>query len=181
MIRYHAFLAFLAKTSVALLVLGALWRMGDGMAAAPPSNSAADNPPAPAKTPQAEVEVLAGQIKELQKQLSALQTQVKEMASPRIIAAGTATLELGKVQNNATYVRVKMKAEVTERLGNDYVVLLTTRVPTGSVPLYVPYWKKAKDGFDITLASVTLAAGGTESYLFKTDTSFPIDWIVVKK
>ncbi|HWY87328.1 MAG TPA: hypothetical protein VNX28_11415 [Gemmataceae bacterium] len=178
--RNRDFATFITKTAVTLLLV-TVSCLDDVATSAPPPLSLADNQKDPAKDPPTDVEALAGQVKELQKQLAALQARVDETQSPRIIAAGTATFELGKVQNNATFVRVKLNADVTARLGADYIVLLTTRVPTGSFPLYVPYWKKAKDGFDVTLANVTLGPDGNVSYLFRTDKTFPIDWIVVKK
>jgi hypothetical protein len=47
--------------------------------------------------------------------------------SPRIVAAGTATWKLGKVQDNSTSVRVQLKDEIALRLGDDYIVILTSR------------------------------------------------------
>src|SRR6185295_15274082 len=141
MIRRYAFSTIVAKSTVTLLVLVALSCMDDLAAAAQSPNSDAGNQKGPDKTPPTDVEALAGQVKELQKQLAALQARVHDTQTPRIIAAGTATFELGKVQNNATFVRVKLSADITARLGDDYIVLLTTRLPTGSYPLYVPYWK----------------------------------------
>jgi len=177
--RTRVLSTLITTVALPLLVLVTLSCVDDVSMAAQPSQTDADNQKAQAKTPPTDVEALAGQVKELQKQLAALQARTSE--TPRIIAAGTATFALGKVQDNATFVRVKLNADVTARLGDDYIVLLTTRVPTGRFPLYVPYWRKAKDGFDVTLASVTLGPDGTVSYLFKTDKTFPIDWIVVKK
>jgi hypothetical protein len=118
-----------------------------------------------------EVEKLAAQVKELQKQIAE--------QSPRIVAAGTATWKLGKAQNHTTSVRVQLKDEVASRLGDDYLVILTSR-HTG-YPFYSAYWKKAKDGFDIILVDPTVAPGGSVSYIFNVNNDFPVDWIVVKK
>jgi len=66
-----------------------------------------------------------------------------------MVAAGTATWQLGKVQNNSTSVRVQLKEGMASRLGEDYIVLLSNRF--SGYPFYSPYWKKAKDGFDISI------------------------------
>jgi hypothetical protein len=118
----------------------------------------------------ADVEKLASQIKELRKQMA---------ETPRIVAAGTATLKLGKVQNNSTSVRVQLKNEIASQLGQDYLVLLTNRY--SGYPFYVPYWKKANDGFDIILVDLALASDGTVSYIINVNRTFLVDWIVVKK
>jgi len=140
----------------------------------------ADDEKAPAKPPQADVGTTAEQIKELQKQVAELQTRLGELQKPRIIAAGTATFNLGAEQDNATRVRVRLNDDVAARLGEDYVVLLTTRFPTGGYPFFVPYWKRARDGFDVTLVDVSLGNGSTASY-DNRNKAYPIDWIVVKK
>jgi hypothetical protein len=114
---------------------------------------------------------LAAQVRDLQKQLA---------ESCRIVAAGTATWRLGKAQNNSTSVRVQLKdEEIASRLGEDYIVLLTNRY--SGYPFYVPYWKKAGDGFDITLVDPTLAPEGSVSDIFNVNRTFLVDWIVVKK
>jgi len=117
-----------------------------------------------------DVENLAAQIRDLRKQLT---------ERPHIVAAGTATWQLGKVQNNSTSVRVQLKDEIASRLGEDYIVVLTNRY--SGYPFYSPYWKKAKDGFDITLVDPALAPNGTVSYIFNINRTFLVDWIVVKK
>jgi hypothetical protein len=33
-------------------------------------------------------------------------------------------------------------------LNDDYVVVISSRFPTGGYPFFTPYWKPAKDGFD---------------------------------
>ncbi|MFT3883229.1 MAG: hypothetical protein QM703_26700 [Gemmatales bacterium] len=124
---------------------------------------------------------LADQVRELQQQVAALKTQVVSLATPRIIAAGTATFTLGAVQDNATNVRVKLSAEVTAKLGDDYIVLLTHRFPTGGYPFFVPYWKKAPDGFDATLIDVSIGPNSSSSYMYNKNKTFLIDWVVVKK
>ena len=85
------------------------------------------------------------------------------------------------MQDNATNVRVQLKADVAARLGDDYIVLLTNRFPTGGYPFFAPYWKRAKDGFDITLVDVTLAPESVVSYAFNKNKTYLIDWIVVQK
>lgn len=117
-----------------------------------------------------EVENLAAQVRDLKKQI---------METPRIVAAGTATWQLGKVQNNSTSVRVQLKDEIASRLGEDYIVLLANRY--SEYPFYSPYWKKAKDGFNITLVDPGLAPDGTVSYIINVNRTFLVDWIVVKK
>jgi hypothetical protein len=99
--------------------------------------------------------------------------------TPRIVAAGTATWQLGQAQNNATSVRVQLKDEIASKLGDDYIVILTGRY--SGYPFYVPYWKKARDGFDITLVDPTLAPNGSVSYIINVNRNFPVDWVVVKK
>jgi hypothetical protein len=105
----------------------------------------------------------------------------KDVAGPpRIVAAGTATFKLGAEQDNATFTRVQTSDEIAARLGEDYIVLLTARYPAGGYPFFVPYWKKAKDGFDVTLVDVTLGPNATASYATQAK-SYPVDWVVVKK
>jgi hypothetical protein len=121
------------------------------------------------------------QLKDLQKLVADLQARMSQLESPRIIAAGTATFHLGVVQDNATNARVKLNPDVVARLGSDYIVLLTNRYPTGGYPFFDPYWKLAKDGFDITLVDTTLGPNSTSSYESNKNRTFLIDWIVVKK
>jgi hypothetical protein len=99
--------------------------------------------------------------------------------TPRIAVAGTAIWKLGKVQNNATSVHVQLNAEIAGKIGDDYIVLLTPRLT--SYPFFVPYWKKAKDGFDITLVDPSLGQGSTAEYLFAVNRDYPVDWVVIKK
>jgi hypothetical protein len=117
-----------------------------------------------------EIEKLSREIKDMQKQLA---------EAPRVVAAGTATWKLGKVQDNASSVRVQLRDEIASRLGEDYIVVLTNRY--SGYPFYSPYWKKANDGFDITLVDTGLAPDGTVSYIINVNRTFLIDWIVVKK
>jgi len=124
---------------------------------------------------------LAAQVKELQTQVADLKARVGEMQSPRIVAAGTATFKLGAVQDNATNARVQLNADITAKLGDEYIVLLTNRFPTGGYPFFEAYWKRAKDGFDITLVDVTLGPDSTATYAFNKNKTYLIDWIVVKK
>lgn len=103
----------------------------------------------------------------------------KPPAEPRIVAAGTAIWKLGRAQNNSTSVRVQLRDEIAAKVGDDYIVLLTTRY-TG-FPYYSAYWKKAKDGFDIFLVDPEIGSTGSRSYLFEVNRDYPVDWIVVKK
>ena len=130
------------------------------------------------KTAPADGGSLAEQIKELRKQVVELKSTLQK---PRIIAAGTATLQLGAEQNNKTNVRIKLNDDIAAKIGDDYIVLLTNRFPTGGFPFFVPYWKQAKDGFDITIVDVNLPPNSTSSYLYNRNRTFLIDWIVVKK
>jgi TolA-binding protein len=170
----------LATTAVALLFLMMLSCMDGVATSAPELNSNPDNEKDSAKPPSPDVAPPAGQIKDLQKQVAELQTRVNELQKPRIIAAGTATFNLGEEQDNATRTRVQLSGEVATRLGDDYIVLLTTRFPAGGYPFFVPYWKRAKDGFDVTLVDVTLGPNATASYANRNK-AYLIDWIVVKK
>ena len=122
-------------------------------------------------------DAVAAQIKELQKQVAGLQSQVSDLKMPRIIAAGTATIRLGPVQDNKISIRIKLAGDVVARLGGKYTVQLTNRYPTGG-SFFVAYWKPAADGFDILLADPSLVGVGinpnrTEPYY--------VDWIVVQK
>jgi hypothetical protein len=122
--------------------------------------------------------LLLGGATHLTTSAKAIQQQASEQA-PRIVSGGTVVWKLGKVQDNATSVRVQLNADIATRIGEEYIVLLTPRF-TG-FPYYVPYWKKAKDGFDIILVDTSLARGGTVSYIFEVNREFPVDWVVVRK
>lgn len=122
--------------------------------------------------------VAAGPIQELQKQIAELQGQVKELKSlPRIIAAGTVTIRLGREQDNKTSLRVKLPADVVARLGGNCIVQLTNRYPAGDT-FFVPYSRLATDGFDILLADPSL-----EGVQINPNRTIPyyVDWIVVEK
>jgi hypothetical protein len=118
--------------------------------------------------------------KELRKQLAELTKQVSELQRPRIVAAGTATWVRPRMQANRTSTRVKLPAEIVAGLGTDYVVVLTSRFPTGGYPYFASYWKSASDGFDITLVDPSLGDGSSSMYV-NPNTSYLVDWIVVKK
>ena len=122
---------------------------------------------------------VVGQLKELQKRVAELQTQVSDLKTPRIVAAGTATIKLGPTHDNRTSIRVKLRGDVVAQLGGNCIVQLTNRYPTRN-SFFVPYWKPATDGFDITLADPALV--GT-AIISKRDQNEPyyIDWIVVQK
>jgi hypothetical protein len=123
---------------------------------------------------------LAGQFQELQKQVADLQKLVTELQKTRIVASGTTTFKLAGDQDNATNIRVMLNEEIAKRIGEDYIVLLTQRFPAGGYPFFVPLWKRASDGFDITLVDVALGPNETASYANKNK-SYLVDWIVVKK
>jgi hypothetical protein len=152
----------------AALLLMATSRFGNrpaSFASEPPTATSAETDPAP------------GSIQELQKQLADLKAQVTELKSPRIIAAGTATMRLGPQQDNKTSLRIKLGADVASRLGGECIVQLTNRYPTGDT-FFVAYWRKAADGFDILLADPSL-----EGIQINPNRTVPyvVDWIVVQK
>ncbi len=141
----------------------------------PPSTS--DNPE-PAKSTTASE--LGDQIKELQTQLADLK-KLAGAPNPRIVAAGTATWTRPREQANNTYTRVKLDPGVTAQLGKDYIVLLTNRSPVGGYPWFDCYWQIASDGFDITLVDPTITGGSQTASYENRNTSYLIDWVVVKK
>lgn len=101
---------------------------------------------------------------------------MNDLKTPRIIAAGTATIKLGRKQDNRTSIRVKLRGDVVARLGGNCIVQLTNRYPTSS-SFFVPYWKQATDGFDILLADPALVGTG----IINDKEPYYIDWIVVQK
>jgi hypothetical protein len=120
----------------------------------------------------------AQQLKDLQKQVADLQARVSKLESPRIIAAGTATIKLPGIQDNKQKIRVKLPADIAARLGTNCIVQLTNRCPTGG-SFFVPYWKPATNGFDILVADPSLA--GDFQIVPKDKQPYYIDWIVVQK
>jgi len=121
---------------------------------------------------------VSDQVKELQKQLSDSQKLVAELQKPRIVAAGTATWKCPDDQTNQLSTRVTLPRDVVLGLGKDYIVLLTNRLP-GGFPYFVPHWKVAPDGFDITPVDTTIADGNSAGYA--VNRTYLIDWAVVKK
>jgi hypothetical protein len=119
---------------------------------------------------------VAGQIKELQKQVADLRSQMSDLKTPRIVAAGTVTIKLGRQQDNKTKTRVKLPGNVVAQLGGNCIVQLTNRYPTGG-SFFVPYWKQATDGFDILLADPSLVGIG----IINDNEPYYVDWIVVQK
>ena len=115
----------------------------------------ADNQADSAKALQVAVDAQAQQLKELQKQVADLQARMSQMQTPRIVAAGTATIKLPGIQDNKQRIRVKLPADISARLGTNCIVELTNRRPTGG-SFFVPYWKPATDGFDILVADPSL-------------------------
>jgi hypothetical protein len=122
-------------------------------------------------------DAVAAQINDLQKQVAELRSQVSDLKTPRIIAAGTATVRLGPQQDNKTSIRIKLRADVVSQLGGNYIVQLTNRYPTGD-SFFVAYWKAAADGFDIFLADPSLV--GVQINPNRREPYY-IDWIVVQK
>src|SRR5262249_14679220 len=106
--------------------------------------------------------------------------QMEVLQKPRVVAAGTATFERARAHDNTASVRVKLDDDIAARIGSEYIVLLTNRYPTGGFPYFVPYWKPARDGFDISLVDVSLANGSTTIYANRNRT-YLIDWVVLRK
>jgi hypothetical protein len=162
----HRILSLVILATVLLFLVTLNFKDRPTTFAAPPSgNSGSDK------------DAVAGQIKELQKQMADLQTQVSDLKTPRIVAAGTATIKLGAVQDNKTSLRVKLRAEIAAKLGNNCIVQLTNRYPTGG-SFFVPYWKPATEGFDIFVADPSLTSG---TQIINDNQPYYIDWIVVQK
>jgi len=176
MIRQRLISALAVTMVIALLLLVSLPCMNSVATSAQPNAGSQVDP-----TKAGPADVQARQLNDLQKQVVDLQARMSQLEIPRIIAAGTATFHLGAVQDNSTNTRVKLAADVVAQLGKDYIVLLTNRYPTGGYPFFDPYWKLAKDGFDITLVDTTLGPNSTSSYEYNKNRTFLIDWIVVKK
>ncbi len=130
--------------------------------------------------PPTDTQDVASQLKELQQQMGELRKQVGEMSKPRIVAAGSATYNRPAIQDNSTFSRVKLSPEIASKLGDDYIVLLTNRYPTGGYPFFGVYWKRATDGFDIYLVDIDINDGTTASYS-NPNTKYLIDWAVVRK
>jgi hypothetical protein len=169
------FLTFILLAALSVLFLATLPCMNSAATSAPPDGgSKAD----PAKALPAVVEAQGQQLKELQKQVADLQAQVSRMQTPRIVAAGTATITLPGIQDNKQRVRVKLPADIAARLGANFIVELTNRCPTGG-SFFVPYWKPAADGFDILVADPSLS--GDYQITPRDKQPYYIDWIVVRK
>ena len=121
-------------------------------------------------------DTLSEQVKELKNQVNELR------ARAHVVAAGTAIYTRPEVQDNRTVAPVKLPADVVKSLGEDYIVLLTMRYPTGGYPYFNCYWKKSESGFEISVVDTTVTGPGgvTASYTNKHK-DYPVDWIVVKK
>ena len=102
---------------------------------------------------------------------------MSDLKTPRVIAAGTVTIKLGAQQGNKTSIRVKLPDAVVAQLGGNCIVNLTNRYPTGG-SFFVPYWRKAADGFDILLADPSLVGVGINP---NRKEPYYVDWIVVQK
>ena len=119
---------------------------------------------------------LAEQVKELKNQVNALQAQA------HVVAAGTAIYTRPEVQDNRTVAQVKLPADVVKGLGEDFIVLLTMRYPTGGYPYFNCYWKKSASGFEISVVDTTVTGpGGVTASYTNRHKDYPVDWIVVKK
>lgn len=99
---------------------------------------------------------------------------------PHIIAVGTASFDRPRTFDNQAAVHVKLAAEVASKLGEDYIVLLTPRLPEGGYPYLTPFWKKNSDSFDIIPVDTSLAPPNFVEYSGKNKTHL-IDWLVIKK
>jgi hypothetical protein len=165
MIRHRILLLLIFTTGFLFLVALNINNSPATFGASPPGDSGHDK------------DAVAGQIKELQKQVAELQSQVSELKTPRIVAAGTATIKLGATQENKTSTRVKLPKNLIAKLGDTCIVQLTNRYPP-TTDFFVPYWKTATDGFDILLADPALVGTGLNT---NQKVSYYIDWIVVQK
>ncbi len=122
----------------------------------------------------------ADQNKELKSQLTELKDQVAALQKQRVVAAGTATYTRSDEMDNTRRSRVKLSKDIVKGLGEDYVVLLTMRIPTGGHPYFNCYWKSADDGFDIAVIDTTLIERSSATYTNRNNT-YLIDWVVIKK
>jgi hypothetical protein len=100
---------------------------------------------------------------------------------PQIVAAGTATWTRPRWQANNTNTRVKLAPEIAAQIGTNYIVLLTNRSPVGGYPWFSCYWSIANDGFDITLIDPSITGGANTASYDNNNTSYLVDWVVVKK
>jgi len=170
MIRQHLPLRLIGFGAIVMVVVAASTWTSDVAPAAPPG--AGNTPDAP--------QDLAAQAKQLQQQLTELQKQVNELSKSRIVAAGTATYTRPALQDNKSFSRIKLSADIASKLGEDYIVLLTNHFPTGGFPYFGAYWKRATEGFDIYLVDIGINDGTTVSY-DNPNTKYLIDWAVIKK
>ena len=174
MIR-HRIISVLLPTTVFAVLLITLPHINRVATSAPPD---AGNQADSVKALQIAVDTQAQQLKELQKQVADLQARVSQMQTPRIVAAGTATIKLPGIQDNKQKVRVKLPADIVARLGTNCIVQLTNRCPTGG-SFFVPYWKPTTDGFDIHVVDPSL--DGDYRVTPNDKEPYNIDWIVVQK
>src|SRR5580704_556060 len=131
MIRKYRLFRFAGIVAGLIVAIG----LGIGQSKFARATSAdADEPSGPAQD-------LASQVKQLQQQLAELKKQVSEANKSRIVAAGTATYIRPANQDNKSFSRVKLSADIASKLGEDYVVLLTNHFPTGGYPYFDVYWK----------------------------------------
>jgi hypothetical protein len=174
MIRHRIILTLILATAFSVLFLTTLPCMNGVATSAPPnSGSQTDS----AKALQVAVDAQAQQLKDLQKQVADLQTRISQKQTPRIVAAGTATIKLPGIQDNKQTIRVKLPADIAARLGADCIVQLTNRCPTGGC-FFVPYWKPTGNGFDILVADPSLE--GVQIVPHDKEPYY-IDWVVVGK
>jgi hypothetical protein len=125
--------------------------------------------------PATEKDTLAEQVKELKKQVNDLQ------ARSQVVAADTAIYTRPEVQDNRSVAQVKLPADVVKGLGEDFIVLLTMRHPTGGYPYFNCYWKKSEAGFEISVVDTTVTGpGGVTASYTNRHKDYPVDWIVVR-
>ena len=167
---------FLYKRFLTLLAFVAIFGMYGIASGFPKWNATGVVPINTSLNHQGDDATLAAQVKELQKKVTELQSQLSELKSPRIIAAGTTTIKLGRRQDNKTSLRVKLPDDIVAQLGGKCIVQLTNRYPTGG-SYFVPYWRQAIDGFDIFVANPALIGIG----IINDNEPYYIDWIVVQK
>jgi hypothetical protein len=170
MIRRRSLSIFVASTFLFVIFTNSSTLMIEGASADPPEPKLA----APNGGGKAD------QLGQIQRQLAELQTQVNELKKSRILAAGTATYTRPSPQDNKSYSRIKLSAEIASKLGDEYIVLLTNRYPTGGYPFFGCYWKRANEGFDIYVVDISVNDGTTVLY-DNPNTKYLVDWAVIKK
>jgi len=178
----HRTLSPLSVSVVFALFLFAAWLCTGGPApsAAEPQGDGAGQQDA-AKSAPADLGTLAGQIKELQKQVAALQARAGAASAPRIIAAGTATWHRPGFPKQSDYDAGQARCRCRREAGDRLHRAADEPVSQRGYPFFVPYWKPANDGFDVILVDTSIDGDGETSNYPNPNTTYPIDWVVVKK